>query len=103
MEREAVFQFRQFAAIEVIAADRAADMRQMHANLVGAPGLQPQADERAASGGLLDAVMRYGAPSGRTARFAPVPRRAIGASITPSRCAGTPSVTARYSRMKLSV
>ena len=44
MEREAVFQFRQFAAIEVIAADRAADMRQMHANLVGAPGLQPQAE-----------------------------------------------------------
>ena len=38
-------------------------MRQMHANLVGAPGLQPQADERAASGGLLDAVMRHGAPS----------------------------------------
>ena len=63
MEREAVFQFRQFAAIEVIAADRAADMRQMHANLVGAPGLQPQADERAASGGLLDAVMRHGAPT----------------------------------------
>ena len=63
MEREAVFQFRQFAAIEVIAADRAADMRQMHANLVGASGLQPQADERAASGGLLDAVMRHGAPT----------------------------------------
>ena len=63
MEREAVFQFRQFAAIEVIAADRAADMRQMHANLMGAPGLQPQADERAASGGLLDAVMRHGAPT----------------------------------------
>ena len=44
MEREAVFQFRQFAAIEVIAADRAADMRQMHANLVGAPGFQAAFD-----------------------------------------------------------
>ena len=35
----------------------------MHANLVGAPGFQPQTDERAASVGLLDAVMRHGAPS----------------------------------------
>ena len=38
-------------------------MRQMHANLMGAPGFQPQADECAASGGLLDAVVRHGAPS----------------------------------------
>ncbi len=52
MEREAVFQFRQFAAIEIIAADGTADMGQMHADLMGAPGFQPQADERAASGGI---------------------------------------------------
>ena len=36
-------------------------MGQMHADLMGAPGFQPQADERAVSGGLLDAVMRHGA------------------------------------------
>ena len=31
-------------------------MGQMHADLMGAPGFQPQADERAVSGGLLDAA-----------------------------------------------
>ena len=33
-------------------------------------------------------------------RRAPVPARAMGASILPDSCAGIPSVTARYSRSK---
>lgn len=61
MQRETIFQLRQFAAIEIVAADGTTDMGQMHADLMGAPGFQPQADERAVSGGLLDAVMRHGA------------------------------------------
>lgn len=79
-------------------------MEQMHADLMVAPGFQPQADERAVSGGLLDAVMRHGAlAAGADRALCAAPRRAIGASMTPSGCAGMPSVTARYSRMKLSL
>ena len=45
-------------AVYVIAQQRMTQIRQMNPNLMGTPGFQPQTDERAAFGGLLDAVMR---------------------------------------------
>ena len=49
------------SAIFFVVKKRMPDVFEMNADLMGAPGFQPQADERAVSGGLLDAVMRHGA------------------------------------------
>ena len=62
MQRETIFQLRQFAAIEIVAADGTTDMGQMHTDLMGAPGFQPQADEAMLD--LLSAMMEARA-SGR--------------------------------------
>ena len=63
MQREAPGQGGKLCAVEVIAGNRAADMRKMHADLMRAPGFKAQAQQRAATAYLLDAVMRHGALS----------------------------------------
>ncbi len=46
VQREAAGQRVQRRAVEVVARDRAADVRKVHADLVRAPGLQPQPKKR---------------------------------------------------------
>ena len=61
MQRKAAGQFAQLGAIEIIAGNRAADMGKMHADLMGSAGLKPQAEQRTATAGAHDAVMRHSA------------------------------------------
>ena len=60
MQREAAGERVKRRAVEVVARDRAADVRQVHADLVRAPGLQPQPKERPVPGDALHAVVRDG-------------------------------------------
>ncbi len=74
---------------------------QVDADLVGAPRLQPQPQQRGALEGALEREVRA-----RLARLAPPTAmrvrtrgsRPIGASIVPERAGGRPSTSARYSR-----
>ena len=61
MQREAAGERVKRRAVEVVARDRAADVRKVHADLVRAPGLQPQPKERPVPGDALHAVVRDGA------------------------------------------
>ena len=63
MQCEPILQFRKLIPIEIIAENRAAHIRQMDANLMGASGFELEADECASFMCLFNAVMRHGALS----------------------------------------
>lgn len=84
MKRKTVGKARKRAPIEIITRHRAADMRQMDADLVRAPGFKPKAQKSARPADALNAVVRDGGAAIRPHHAPrPVPARAMGASILP--------------------
>ncbi len=92
-------QGRLLRPVEKIAGQRVADMRHMHPDLMGAPGLRHELYETAAVKACNEIVVRTAAfPSGRTSCASTEPSfRPIGASIRPQSGEGRPSQMARYS------
>jgi len=59
VQREPPRQLRQFRSVQEIAAYRAAHVTHVHPDLMGAPGLQPQAHQGAVPHDLLHPIMRH--------------------------------------------
>lgn len=93
---------REAAAVEVVAEERMAEVREVDADLMRAARVKHEVDEREMPVCLHGVVMRAGGLSvGRDfAQMMLGSARAIGASMSPSGGVSSPSINARYSRWK---